>query len=380
MARVSKQVLLDRSDRNMASGTHPVVRESALEVVRRAYDEGINAQISEGFRSYARQNELYAQGRTTSGKIVTNAKGGQSWHNFGIAVDYFLTTNDGSKALWTVNSKWRRVAEIAKNLGFEWGGDWKSFKDYPHLQMTGGLSLAQMRAGKKPKLTSKVDKPVSSSGGASSSGSVVDYMNKNNMDSSYKNRKKLAIQYGISGYKGTASQNIELLNYLKSGKDASVGWIENNKGWWYKNTDGSYPKDEWKKINGSWFLFDDKGYMLTGWQKVKNKWYYMNKSGRMQTGWIRLKDEWYYLDKSGAMLTGWYQTSEGGPWFHSKKSGRMDTGWLKSGNNWFYLESNGHMLVGLHQIGKNHFYFDNLGHMLENGKVELSANKDGHLS
>lgn len=157
MTRVKLQTLLDRSNRNMASGTHPVVRESALEIVRRAYKEGINAQISEGHRSYARQNSLYAQGRTKPGNIVTNARGGQSWHNHGIAVDYFLTTNDGSKAVWTVNKDWRRVAQIGKDLGFEWGGDWTSFVDYPHLQMTGGLSLADLQNGKKPNLVSKVD-------------------------------------------------------------------------------------------------------------------------------------------------------------------------------------------------------------------------------
>lgn len=160
MARVKLQTLLDRSNKNMASGTHAVVRETALEVIKRAYKEGINVQISEGHRSYARQNELYAQGRTKPGNIVTNAKGGQSWHNFGIAVDYFLTNTDGSKAVWTVNNDWRRVAQIGKSLGFEWGGDWTSFKDYPHLQMTGGYTLAQLRNGAKPKLTSKVNNPT----------------------------------------------------------------------------------------------------------------------------------------------------------------------------------------------------------------------------
>lgn len=160
MTRVKLQTLLDRSNKNMASGTHAVVRETALEVIKRAYKEGINVQISEGHRSYARQNDLYAQGRTKPGNIVTNARGGQSWHNFGIAVDYFLTTSDGSKAVWTVNNNWRRVAQIAKNLGFEWGGDWTSFKDYPHLQMTGGYTLAQLRNGAKPKLTSKVNNPT----------------------------------------------------------------------------------------------------------------------------------------------------------------------------------------------------------------------------
>ncbi|WP_079708633.1 peptidoglycan-binding protein [Paraliobacillus ryukyuensis] len=150
---VSLKTLLDRSERNMGA-VHSVVKEATLELIKRAYKEGILVQISDGFRSYAEQNTLYAKGRTAGGSVVTNARGGQSYHNFGLAVDYFLVSDDGNKALWNVNKDWRRVAAIGKSLGFEWGGDWSSFKDYPHLQMTGGLSLSQLRAGKKPNLNS----------------------------------------------------------------------------------------------------------------------------------------------------------------------------------------------------------------------------------
>ncbi|WP_121603770.1 M15 family metallopeptidase [Virgibacillus sp. Bac332] len=154
---VSLNTLLERSIRNMGNGMNQVVKQTALEVIKRAYKEGIYVQISDGYRSHAEQQKLYNQGRTTSGNIVTNAKPGQSLHNYGLAVDYFIVSDDGQKAIWTVNAKWKRVATIGKSLGFEWGGDWSSFKDYPHLQMTGGLTLSQLQAGKRPKLTSKVD-------------------------------------------------------------------------------------------------------------------------------------------------------------------------------------------------------------------------------
>ena len=153
--RVALKTLVARSRRNMAKGTNAVVRETAIKVIRQAYKEGINAQISEGYRSAARQNALYRQGRTTGGKVVTNARAGQSWHNYGIAIDYFLTSYDGKVAIWTVNSKWRRVAAIAHSYKFEWGGVWKSFVDYPHLQMTGGLTLKDLQAGKRPNLSGK---------------------------------------------------------------------------------------------------------------------------------------------------------------------------------------------------------------------------------
>lgn len=153
--RVSLDTLIKRSNRNMAKGTKEQVRKNALEMIKKSYNEGINVQISEGYRSNKRQNELYAQGRTKPGKIVTNAKAGQSNHNYGIAVDYFLVSNDGKKALWTVNKKWRRVAQIGKNLGFTWGGDWNSFKDYPHLEMkelknsSSGSSSSKNKGGKR---------------------------------------------------------------------------------------------------------------------------------------------------------------------------------------------------------------------------------------
>jgi len=151
---------------------------------------------------------------------VTNARGGYSNHNFGLAVDYFLVSDDGSKALWTVNNKWKRVAAIGKELGFSWGGDWSSFRDYPHLEMTGGLSTAQLRAGNRPRLVSKVSNTVS--GGtskpvpaATTSESIVDYLNSKKVDSSFANRKKIAVAHGIKNYTGTAAQNTQLLELVK---------------------------------------------------------------------------------------------------------------------------------------------------------------------
>lgn len=114
--------------------------------------------ITEAYRSIEYQNQLYAQGRSKPGKIVTNAKGGQSMHNYGYAVDFALMTPDGKKYVWDTKidtdkdgqADWMEVVDEAKKCGFEWGGDWKSFKDYPHFQMTGGLTDAQVRAGMKP--------------------------------------------------------------------------------------------------------------------------------------------------------------------------------------------------------------------------------------
>src|SRR5699024_408239 len=145
---------------------HPVIKQGAEEIIRRAYKQGIYVLFSDGYRSHAEQNALYAQGRTKPGQIVTNARGGQSLHNYGLALDMFITNKQGTTATWQTD-KVREVAQIAKSLVFEWGGDWTGFKDYPHIQMTGGLTLSQLQAGKKPNIKLKnvgqsVSKPSTS--------------------------------------------------------------------------------------------------------------------------------------------------------------------------------------------------------------------------
>lgn len=163
---VSLQTLIDRSIKNMGSGINPQVKEYAIELVRRAYVIGIYVQITSGYRSNAEQTKLYNQGRTTKGNIVTNAKAGQSIHNYGLAIDYVLVSEDGKTAYWDINRNmngnqikdWLEVANIGKSMGFQWGGDWKSFPDYPHLDMQKGLSLSQLAAGKRPHIPSLMPK------------------------------------------------------------------------------------------------------------------------------------------------------------------------------------------------------------------------------
>ena len=103
---------------------------------------GIKVILTWGYRSIKEQNALYAKGRTTPGKKVTNARGGYSWHNFGLAADYAFVIN--GKVTW--DGPWGIFGEVARSCGLEWGGDWKSFPDRPHVQVTRGKTLAQMRA------------------------------------------------------------------------------------------------------------------------------------------------------------------------------------------------------------------------------------------
>jgi peptidoglycan LD-endopeptidase CwlK len=139
--------LLERTEKKLV-GVHAGVAEKARELVKLAYDNGINIAVTHGLRTFDEQNDLYAQGRTKPGKIVTNAKGGQSIHNYGLAFD-FAVFNDDYSVTWAGNG-YNKVGKLGQQLGLEWGGAWKSFKDLPHFQYTFGLTLAQLQAGKRP--------------------------------------------------------------------------------------------------------------------------------------------------------------------------------------------------------------------------------------
>lgn len=159
------QILINKSINRMGL-VHPVVKDSAIELIKRAYKEGIHVLMTNGYRNLEEQAKLYGKGRNSyiykgrnygdpKSAIVTNARPGSSNHNYGLAVDYVLANEDATEVYYTVNDKFKRVAAIAKTLGFAWGGDWSSFKDYPHLEMMGGLKIEDLQNGKRPNLTVK---------------------------------------------------------------------------------------------------------------------------------------------------------------------------------------------------------------------------------
>lgn len=103
--------------------------------------EGIGVRLTCGYRSVEEQNALYALGRTRPGRKVTNAQGGWSWHNFGLAADYAFIT-DG-RLTW--DGPWQVFGRTARECGLEWGGDWNTFQDRPHVQWRKGRTLAELR-------------------------------------------------------------------------------------------------------------------------------------------------------------------------------------------------------------------------------------------
>jgi len=126
---------------DMYAGLDPEFLKKLVRLKARLADLGIHIKCTCGYRSIEEQNRLYAQGRTKPGRIVTNARGGYSWHNFGLAADYAFLVN--GKVTW--DGPWETFGRIARECGLEWGGDWKRFVDRPHVQWRRGKSLAQMR-------------------------------------------------------------------------------------------------------------------------------------------------------------------------------------------------------------------------------------------
>jgi peptidoglycan LD-endopeptidase CwlK len=126
---------------------HPSVRTEAIQIVKEcdtALTGRAKVRITQGLRTFEEQDALYAIGRTKPGKKVTNAKGGSSIHNYGFAVDICLIIDNKVASFDTVkdwdNDKvadWFECVKIFAKHGWEWGGNWKTFKDLPHFDKRG---------------------------------------------------------------------------------------------------------------------------------------------------------------------------------------------------------------------------------------------------
>lgn len=189
---------------------------------------------------------------------------------------------------------------------------------------------------------------------------------------------------------GKTSQN----RAESSRTDSAAGWVSGGGRWWYREADGSYPRNSWKVINGSWYYFDGSGWMVTGWLKRASSWYYLEPgNGNMVTGWRKIGSTWYYLNPgNGDMATGWttiggtryYMNQDGamvegwsqqnGTWYYLKPgSGNIATGWLKLGATWYYLASDGKMLTGFQNIGESKYYLNTGSGAMAVGWLQLGS-------
>ena len=195
---------------------HPRLQQLAAKWIQACAAQGIIVGIAETLRTVEEQEELYAQGRTKPGQIVTNARGTsyRSQHQWGIAFDFFLMMDvdgDGKTSDDSYNDStglFGRAAAIAKSLGLAWGGDWSSLVDKPHLYLPDWGSTPT----------------------------------------------KLIQTYGTPEA------------FMRTWAP-TAGWVRTGIGYWYQRADGTYPANQWCIINHHWYLFNSDGYMMTGWHR-----------------------------------------------------------------------------------------------------------------
>lgn len=221
---------------------HPVLQKKLRELVKISEEKGYPVGIGECLRTVEEQNALYAQGRTEPGQIVTNAKGSSfsSMHQWGVAFDFYR--KDGKGSYEDGDGFFRKVGELGKELGLEWGGDWKSIVDKPHFQLPDW--------GSTPKELKKQYK------------TPQDFMETWPKD----------------------------------------GWQFDGTGWLHRRQDGEYTRNDWEFIDGFWYWFDGAGHAVEEqWYFYKERWYYLGTGGKMVTGLRIIKEKVYYFYEDGIM-------------------------------------------------------------------------------
>ena len=150
------------------SDLHPLVRTKAQDLLETLSLAGIDVIVTCTLRTKEEQAALYAQGRQPADEInrlrkraglasitspqtyliVTNARPGESWHQYGLAFD--LCPIEAGKCVWDTSAKaWQKVGSAGVKQGLEWGGTWNK-KDFPHFQYTGGLDISKVKDGQIP--------------------------------------------------------------------------------------------------------------------------------------------------------------------------------------------------------------------------------------
>lgn len=129
---------------------HPLVASRAQRLLELAADAGIDLLVTSTYRDHEAQDALYARGRTMPGPRVTNAAGGQSYHNFRVAFD--VVPMRYGKPVWGTKGEdlllWQNIGRLGELIGLEWAGRWKHFKEFPHFQYTQGHDLAYFQSGR----------------------------------------------------------------------------------------------------------------------------------------------------------------------------------------------------------------------------------------
>jgi peptidoglycan LD-endopeptidase CwlK len=139
---------------------HPKIRDEVKALIEKAESKllaTVAVRVVQGLRTFAEQQALYEQGRTKPGNRVTNSKAGQSYHNFGLAIDFaLLIDKDGNGSYETLSwdllkdhdkdgiADWLEVVDVFEDAGYTWGGRFNSIKDNPHLEKNFGVHWKEL--------------------------------------------------------------------------------------------------------------------------------------------------------------------------------------------------------------------------------------------
>lgn len=125
---------IEKQNAEKLSRIKPILAEKCRRIISLAKAEGFTLIVTNGYRSNEEQDKLYAIGRRgiPGERKVTNARGGQSNHNTGDAVDFAFIV--GGEVSWD-EKLYKNIGRWARIAGLKWGGNWKSFKDFPHIEL-----------------------------------------------------------------------------------------------------------------------------------------------------------------------------------------------------------------------------------------------------
>jgi peptidoglycan L-alanyl-D-glutamate endopeptidase CwlK len=143
--------VLSKNNQARIATLHPEIRDDAIVTLSNLRDMGINVEIVSTVRTFEEQDRLYSIGRDADGneiegqKVVTYAKAGQSYHNYGLAFDVEVYTDTGKKDWDFEGEDWQTVVREGTAQGFTSGSTFTGLNDYPHFENSFGNSTSTLK-------------------------------------------------------------------------------------------------------------------------------------------------------------------------------------------------------------------------------------------
>ena len=113
-----------------------------------------------------------------------------------------------------------------------------------------------------------------------------------------------------SSSSSTGSSQKSSIQETAAQETITLGWQQDSKGWWYRDSETTYKKNGLFLIDGDYYLFNADGYMLIGWQEINGQWHYFDSKGAMVTGTAHIDGQLYYFDEEGVLVEDYFDEAE----------------------------------------------------------------------